>query len=192
MDRRALEEARRVLDQARRQLNNLRDMPLEDEQQSIWEYFLIDAHKSILKLYRGAQAGPAKGVADGVKHKHSNDPMLSYLLHARNSDTHGLERNTAVEGEFVPLSPGSRPEVKFLSLEIVDEQGRRRDVDVSADQGVLHLRMRLVPVTDRGIVYVPATRFEGRSIDGADPLVVGQLYVDWIERILDQVSAFVK
>jgi hypothetical protein len=64
--------------------------------ETLWENFLIAANGIYSKLERGAKTnGKSKAWYGRKKHERKNDPLLSYLHHARNAAEHGIQRITS-------------------------------------------------------------------------------------------------
>lgn len=137
--------ATRELKRAARAARHISTAENLDEAEDAWEDFLTHANRFYLKM-RGACHG------QGIDWKwwksrmdeRRDDPLLAYIHHARNSDTHRLEDIT----ERVPAGPF-----------VLHIQG----VGTVNYSGPEHLRP--LPVTDRGEVYQPPITHFGERLN---------------------------
>lgn len=139
-----------------------------------WAAFLVHFERIFHRL---AVAAGGKGDAwyGRVEQYRKNDPLLSYLLHARNVDEHGLLMVTQRKPGFIreadamPMDPLRPEQGVMVTLEI-------RDPHVA-----------LVEVIDRDQRYPVPTSFRGNPIAPAHPLNVGLLGLSYAEEVVNQV-----
>jgi hypothetical protein len=145
----AVEEAGIRLERARATIPTMErtDIPIKDVE-SAWWSFLLSANSVYTKLEQGSKDnGKSKAWFGRAKHVRKNDPLLSYLHHARNSDEHSLEA-TAVTG--IADLKSLHPEVK------VSEPGQNVRVDFDPNANLepgtplatLKVGLCVLPVTD--------------------------------------------
>jgi hypothetical protein len=84
------------LEKARTALKHLEAAKSFDERESAWSDLLIAGNGIYSKLEQGSKvSGKATGWFGRAKKARKEDPLLSYMHHARNSEEHGIEDVTA-------------------------------------------------------------------------------------------------
>jgi hypothetical protein len=188
MDKRAVEHAERAFRRARRRLEEFGTATDIDEAEELWSEFLHWASKVHEKIRAGA---PQNGDPDSwtwFKKKldeRENDELLAYMHHARNAEHHRLEDVAAAE-KFVSIN--SRGTVLIDKLTISPEgpvgtwhpQGPSSKLIVEQT-----LKLRLVPVTDKGVTYPVPTRHRGdQTAVGRNPEKNGSLLLSYYKEVL--------
>lgn len=107
----AVSQARQRLEKAERALTNLKAATNFKEAEEAWTDFLLAASAIYSKLEQGSKGYPQSEPWFGRKKtERRNDPLLSYIHHARNSDEHGIER---IVGMTPPNRDGLGRQLKF-------------------------------------------------------------------------------
>jgi hypothetical protein len=103
------------------------------------------------------------------------DPLLRYLHHARNADTHTIQ-------EIVLFAPGSmtiqptRPGGWFIERMVIrDGQLVEYSGDQPIRQEITPPRIQLLPVTDRGVIYQTPTEHCGSPLPSTNPVTVAAI-----------------
>lgn len=92
----AVDQAKQRLVKAEKALAELISAKNFREAEDAWIDFLAATSAIYSKLEQGAKGNPKSEPWFGhKKHERKNDPLLSYLHHARNSSEHGIERTVS-------------------------------------------------------------------------------------------------
>jgi len=158
--------------------NSPRDMA------SHWADFLIAVSGVYSKLEQGAKKDALSNPWFGrKKHERKNDPLMSYLHQARNSEEHGLHQVTSVAGSEVKLGPGAKAAIYTdgHSFTVSNVEG---EVTVPQD------RIKLVPVyDDRSGKWFEVPRMHmGVPIDNVSPGVIGSLALSYLVDLLNEAK----
>ena len=158
-----------------------------------WSDFLVHYHRVFTRLHQATKGGPDKGWFDRVKHERSTDELLSYLMHARNADEHGLERVTGnTYASFVMGMPPPGQTIRNVSV-VMNKNG-----EMEVDWGdsprpkfwqTTAAKATLVPVTDRGITYRPPTSHLGQPLTDTSLLHVAERGLAYIEALVAAAEA---
>jgi hypothetical protein len=196
MLRTSVEAARRELRLATDKLDQM-DLTENDADHlaDLWAEFLSAANRVFNKLSHGPKHGPSKGWFDHVKHVRKTDKVLSYILHARNADTHGVER-IAEDSNFEsvkirPLScykDGEPIKGKIVESAIVHEDGRREFIQHMVEKR--NPILRLVRVTDNKISYDPPPpgTYLDQELPEVEPIEMARIVANYLKRIVAEAE----
>lgn len=144
-----------------------------EEYEALWREVLRRLERAWSKTQAAVYMRPGwKKIESEVAHLRKADPLLRYVLHARNADEHSIQdltKDYAWNLSAVPHAGGIR-----ITWSPWDRP--------------------LLPVTNRGVVYEPPRVHLGKSIKGllqngiAEPRVVAQLAFDFYADVLNRVS----
>ena len=166
-----------------------------DHLADLWAEFLTYANRVFNKLSHGPKHGPSKGWFDRVKHVRKTDKILSYILHARNADTHGVERiaqdSNLVCVKIRPLASYKDDEPikgKIVDNAIVGPGSHYEFIQHAVQQ--TNPVLRLVPVTDGGMKYDPPApgTYLDQELSQADPIDIGRIVANYLERIVAEAE----
>ncbi len=187
---------------AERAVENLRNCILFDEVEVAWSDFLHASHRIFTKLEVGLGSGGKEGYWWGrIKHKRKKDELLSYILHARNSDEHGINEIASRHSLVTTclLNPGD-PKGKTFDLYLYDEAGefsvspavRIEKNGIAQEVEVVRQRRKLVlkRVVDRGRWYDPPTIHQGLKVSEPEAFVVADIGVSFLSKIIEEAEAF--
>jgi hypothetical protein len=168
MDSRALGAAHRAADRAFEAAKKLQDAQSIDDAIDAWEDHLMQAGRVYEKLRAGAR-GHAESWKWFLKKQDQrrDDELLSYMHHARNADYHRLEDVTYQESPF-----------RFSGL----RDGKTFEVNIPG-------KLKLVPVTDKGIEYQPPKNFKGRGLKNDTAQFAALLMVIHLREIVAEAHA---
>lgn len=102
----ALDKACQCLDRAKIKLEAMKSCPDMNEAAILWGEFLVEFNRVYLRLKKASETGPIKGWFDNLKNKQKTDPLLSYLLHARDVTEHGVEEVTSEGNHTISSDSG--------------------------------------------------------------------------------------
>lgn len=159
-----------------------------------WDHYLI-AIKAIGEILRiGAQGNPkSTAFMTEIWKSAQGDPLVRYLLEARNVEEHGLERSAEYRDATVSVGrPGESMQVESTlgpeggSMKITPLNGSRVTVEYSP------LTAKLLPVTDKGhrTWAVPTFHF-GQAIVDSSPANVAKLGLDYFSHLVRQAETLV-
>ena len=158
-----------------------------------WSEFLTEMSRFFNMLRNGAAAGPAKGWNDKLWHRRTQDPLMSYLLHARNAEEHGIAGIAGIQPGRVRLKARQG---NNLHTRLMFGSGGQIVVDNDTAAKLLvefvPSAVELLPVVDRGITYQPPTEHLGLPISTADPITVAQLALSFARDALQQAKGFLR
>ncbi|MDB5616218.1 hypothetical protein [Tardiphaga sp.] len=172
MDRALLQRAQTVFDRADQCLVDLGATKHLDEIEMHWAYFLVNFER-IFHRIAAAAGGPGDAWYGRVATFRKTDPLLKYLLHARNADEHGIADVTQQKPEQIrevgvtPISPNDATELT-VHFDVVDPH------------------VALTDVIDRSVSYSVPTTFRGGAIATAHPLNVGLLALSYAAEVLSE------
>ncbi len=161
-----------------------------------WYDFLLSSNAVFSILEQGTKGIPKGKVwVDQQKRLRREDPLLRYLQHARNAEEHDVSSVTELNRKKMMLVENGTPVAAIE--DIVGNTGKFRDVSGSTldltkinELRIYPDRATLVPVTDRGVVYVPPTKHLGGAIEDPGPITVAKLMVEHIESMIRTVKLF--
>ncbi|SKC78198.1 hypothetical protein SAMN05445504_2353 [Burkholderia sp. CF099] len=140
------------------------DKSPEDNADS-WQDFLIH----IERTWNRAEAHFAKSPKwNGWKSKYENlrkqDPLLSYVRHARNADEHSTQSITKAGPKGIGINPavGNRLHLKNMHI------GKGKisfETDIPVSIKIIHGEARAVDVIDRSVQYPVPNSHLGKGID---------------------------
>lgn len=155
-----------------------------------WTSFLVAAGAFYSKLDQGAKGHGKSSVWFGLKkEQRRNDPVLRYLLFARNSNEHGIERVTEWKDAGWADVPFGQQHKTFI---------QRIDPDTSEPIGepmrAFLYSQHLVAVTawDRryGTSCEPPRDGVGPDRDGAHPPDIAEVALEKLRDILEEAAQF--
>jgi hypothetical protein len=156
MDKAAVDASSVSLTKAIASAEALRTAKTMAEFGTAWSDFLLAAGRIFSKLEQGAKiSGKSKAWFGPQKHQRQTDPLLAYIHHARNADEHGIGRITEVKPGGISIGSKGSTHIKRMVV-----GGGRIEAETSGDPLVITITpatARLIPVTDRGIIYEPPT-----------------------------------
>ncbi|MEA2794537.1 MAG: hypothetical protein QOI87_1917 [Bradyrhizobium sp.] len=175
MDRQAFGRAREEAGKAAQKIAEIREAKTLREIADIWSGFLTDIQRSYTKLRIACRSGSNKGWCDDVFHTRNADELLSYVLHVRNADEHGVAKITDETQGGIGLQPkqGNFLDVDHLEVGpkgIVMGPGLAASARITFTPG----QVLLVPVRDRGIVYDVPKRHLGEDLGSATLVEVAE------------------
>ena len=172
MEKAALNLARTDFDRAFQSMTDLAGTDYFSEIERHWSAFLVSAHRVCTKLESASKPCPKASPWWGRKrHEIRNDPLLSYVWHARNADEHGLHQVTQKHpGAFTLVPP--TPERPIGEVQVT------------------YPHIYLVDVVDRGVTYPVPNSHGGGPISKAHPNNVGLLALRFLEECLKEAEQF--
>jgi len=190
------------LQKARDALNRLKTATTLDETESAWADLLLSGNAVYSKLEQGAKvSGKASAWYGRVKKLRKDDPLLSYMHHARNSEEHGIEdvtkRMKAGEATITIREPFDPSKLQGVQLKIGADSGGHVQVS-SSNEDVVSTRMYDKP--SLALVCVKDPRFSdhfdppyehlGAKLHDQSPLTVGSLFVVYLAALIDDARSF--
>jgi hypothetical protein len=191
------------LAKARDALSRLESAQGLNEAESAWSDVLLAGNAVYSKLEQGSKAnGKATGWFGRVKKVRKDDPLLSYVHHARNSEEHAIDditqRMKAGQATFTFREPYDPKKLEGVQIRI-DATSRPGHVLVaSSNEEVISTTMYDRP--SLALVRVKDPRFNdhfdppfehlGNALSDRSPLAVGRLFVAYLTRLVEDAQTF--
>ena len=167
---------RPVLSELRAARASLEAMAASDSLESVedhWRAFLSTLEKvwAKLDLLGGSLGGGYPGWRSKYSRLRKTDPLLCYLHHARNADTHTLQSTTKVEPGSMRIigGPGGW-EMTSMALLATGELLTEGKGDLRIEFHPSTLRGK--PVLDRQVRYDPPSEHLGQPLTSLDPMTM--------------------
>ena len=172
-------------------MNSVQTAPDFGAFSSAWSDFLSAHHRAYMKLQTGAKRkGHSKDWFEKRADERRNDPLLSYLHHARNVDEHGLAKIAQLEPWQVGLGPGS----SNAKVERTPDGGTAiGPIEPGGWMFISHMivqspHAKLQTVTDRGVTYSVPTSHLGNPLPDTSPATIMTLAITHLQTMLDDAS----
>lgn len=120
------------------------------------------------------------------------DPLLSYLINARNVDEHSISEISQVQHGSLrinPINKGGSLKIDRLEFSI---NGKGFDIKSTSPLDIVFqpAMVRLLPVENRGKIYNPPTAHLGHPIDPNDLLGAARAGIEFYENFLSKSDAY--
>jgi hypothetical protein len=191
------------LEKANDALKRLETAKSLKEGESAWSDLLLAGNAVYSKLEQGSKVsgGKAAGWFGRAKKERKDDPLLSYMHHARNSDEHGIEDITIRMGPGQATITIREPfdPAKLEGVQLTMGPHRPGHVQVSSsNEDVVSTKIYdkpslvLVRVKDSrfGDHYDPPYEHLGAKLADQSPHSVGALFVAYLGRLIDDARSF--
>ncbi len=190
----AITKANDRLTRAKRGVANVQNSRNFHEFEQAWSYLLINGNAVHSILEKGAMADPrSRQWYGGKKRERRNDPLLSYMHQARNSDEHGLE-------------PVARHNPGYLGIGMAGESAHIGRLTTGARGEITELRMNptpgpvtiaqipphpeLIPVIDDrfGTKFDPPKEHLGAPLADISARAIAKLWVDYLSALVEEAT----
>lgn len=173
-----------------------------DETESAWSDLLLSGNGIYSKLEQGSKAnGRAMGWFGRAKKARRDDPLLSYMHHARNSEEHTIEditaRMKAGQATITIREPFDSKKLEGVQLHVgTDSRGHVRVSSSNEDVMVttMHDQPALVLVRVKDPRYKdyfdPPYEHLGAKLTDQSPLTIGRMFVDYLVNLIDDARSF--
>lgn len=189
------------LSKAREALSRLEVAQTLDTADSAWSDLLLTGNAVFSKLEQGSKAnGKAAGWFGRVKKLRKDDPLLSYMHHARNSEEHGIEditrRMKAGQATLTIREPFDPKKLEGVQIRIGTSRSGHVHVS-SSNEDVITPKMydqpeiALVRVADPRFndYFDPPFEHLGQPLADQSPSTVGRLFVAYITQLIEDARA---
>jgi hypothetical protein len=169
--------------------------------ESAWSDLLLSGNAVYSKLEQGSKAnGKASAWFGRAKKARKDDPLLSYMHHARNSEEHGIEdvtkRMQAGQATITIREPFDPARLQGLELCIgTDERGHVQvsssNEDVVSTQTYDNPSLALIRVKDPRFNdhFDPPYEHLGVNLPDQLPLTVARLFVAYVARLIEDAGS---
>jgi hypothetical protein len=184
----------RDLSRAQAHLDNMADASAFDEYAHEWQEFLYQLERVWERAFQAHRSEPGfQALYQNIRKLQKGDPLLKYLKHARNAETHTLQGtltsslNIAVREKFGRSFQLSRIETSLvggcLTIDLKSPDILREfEADVSRSAPAL-ARFR-----DRGKWYNPPRTHLGSRLSTQNPVVVGKIGLDFCRAFVHEAA----
>jgi hypothetical protein len=154
-----------------------------DELEDGWRDYLGALEKAWLKAERECQTvrDQFEPWQQPFRAERKSDPLLCYLTHARNADTHTIQDTLNQTAPTVGLGPAYGNSWYIEKLEIRNGQITHYSGDKPLKTTFIPGRLELVTVIDRGVSYQPPTTHRGKPLSKTDPVSVAEVGLAYYE-----------
>jgi hypothetical protein len=154
-----------------------------------WSEFLVHIQRLFARLAKATESGSSKGWFDRIQNQRREDPLLSYVAHARNVDEHGVEPITRRDPGGIGINPktGNVLHIGHISISrgtIVVDPETARNIRIT----FVPERVALVAVRDRGREYPVPNEHLGRPLSGVSLINVAELALAFWGRTLAEAA----
>lgn len=198
MQREAIEKAKDRLASASSRLKDIEFSKDYVSARRQWYDFLLCINAVFSILEQGAKGSNKSETWFGKKKRdRKEDPLLSYLHHARNADEHNIPSVTELDRQKMVLVEDGRPIAAIE--EMVCDKGKFRSLSGQPTPDLKKVneiriypdRAKLIRVTDRGVTYDPPSEHLGSPLNDNGPILVAGLMVKYIELMIDEAEALI-
>jgi|SRR4051812_6248387 hypothetical protein len=186
----SLSRAKAELRAARSALGRMRRARTYDELEDGWRDYLGALEKAWLKAERECQTvrDQFEPWQQQFRAERKSDPLLSYLSHARNADTHTIQDTLNQTPPSIGLGPAYGNSWYIEKLEIKNGQITHYSGDKPMKVTFIPGRLELVTVVDRGVSYEPPKSHRGESLSKTDPISVAELGLTYYESFIAEAE----
>ena len=187
----ALEFSKIELSQAQQRVDKMRIARSFEEFETAWKEFLLYLEKIWIKSERECQDFKAKFEPWQGKFKNlrRNDPLLSYLKNARDSEQHSIEQIVERQpgllrrARFVNPNGGFVKKMVINSGELTEYEGDPLLVEFTPERAIVK------SVTNSGRIYNPPINHRGKSLaDPKDPIEIAYLGLKFYTQYLNDIE----
>jgi hypothetical protein len=190
MPKPSLSRAKAELRAARNAVGRMRRARNFDELEDGWRDYLGALEKAWLKAERECQAvrNQFEPWQQLFRAERKSDPLLCYLTHARNADTHTIQDTLNQTPAAVGLGPAYGNSWHIEKLEIRKGQITHYSGDKLLKITFIPGRLELVAFVDRGVNYQPPTSHRGKSLSKTDPVSVAEVGLAYYEAFISEAG----
>jgi hypothetical protein len=173
---------------AMEQAKSLRDI------ETAWTNFLVAAGAIYSVLEQGAKGnGKSEAWFGRAKHTRRTDDLLSYIHHARNSETHTIEGSTRTDFTLIPKD-------KRVKVHTPPDGGPQQVTltnDMKPGDAVVEIGppgIRLMTVRDERYKdsFDPPSKHLEKPIVDRTPIGVARLAIPYLDNLIDDAAAYVQ
>lgn len=191
----AFEAAQEKFAGAKAKLEAMKAAKTLDELSVLWEEFLAEYHRVLLRLRKATEQGNGKGWFNSILNSQRTDELLRYMLHARDAAEHGIEKITEKRPGGVAIRPKQGNSILVRRMEIRgDHSGAKITIDPETMEEIeitFHPdNVSLVTVVDRGTAYQPPTSHLGRAIADVSPVALAEIAIAYLEAKIAEAGQF--
>jgi hypothetical protein len=178
------------LEKARNEIDSMRRSKNLGEFEEHWKEFLRRLqrvwNKASDEFRRNPKWNGWKGTYEQARKK---DSLLSYVINARGADEHTVGEITERVAGGIGINPATGNSLYIESLEIKD-----RVLSIKSPQDIridfIPGRVKLVPVTNCGRVYVVPTEHLGNTIDPSNVIAIAELSLQYYTQFLESARLY--
>lgn len=189
----AVEKSKERLRRAADAIADIERARTQDEFRDAWERFLVSIKAIGEVLKTGARGDTGSETAlTALWEKVRTDPLLGYLIEARNVEEHGLERSADYEEASLKIGTGGE---SFMLNGSIGTGGRLMITPVNGSMVTVQQtpqETRLLPVSDkRGRVWPVPAQHLGKILDDPSPTTIAKLGLAYFQTVVRDAAAMV-
>lgn len=197
MNRNAVRHAETALGRAAKALDRLRAGNELEEIEEAWDHFLQAASKVYEKIKAGARGDQASWRWFGGRvDQRRDDPLLSYVHHARNSDHHRFEE--VVERREPSTTWGATGGAVHITGFKEGSDGLPEAIWTPANPGAsitverFAAHLLAVPVIDRGVEYDVPTSHCGQRLPDRNVITIAEHTLSYLQGMVSEAASLIR
>lgn len=131
------------------------------------------------------------GWKGSYEQERKNDPLLSYLINARNADEHTIGEITEQVSGGIGINPATGSSLYIEKMEI-----NNNSISIKSPQDIrvdfIPARVKLLPVTNYGRVCAVPTHHLGNTVNPENVIVLAELGIQYYARFLMAARSHLK
>lgn len=198
MKRAGLEKARARLKDALDAFEQLKVAAEWAAFESAWTRILTALSSTYAILQQSAKgSAKSEGWFAKVLGQRRADEVLSYLMHARNANDHGIADVIKLQRGGMGIRASDRSKGLYIEKLVAGDDGQIKELQGWQSDGsppeIVHYpdRVKLVPVVDRGKEYQPPTTFLGNPLMDESPIAVAQQVLEFMVILFGEAEELV-
>jgi hypothetical protein len=186
MNQNAVNAARVQLGRATQSLTELKGSNDFATIETHWAAFLVAMTRVFTKLEQGSKTSYKSNAWWGRRvHEKKTDPLLRYLLHARNADEHTLQQITEFNPGRAHVGQPTAQEIADLHHQLEHET---RPHAVLGLAEVVFPHVVLKEVVDKGVRFSPPQSHLDVPLTNTSPAHVGDLALAYLEAMIKEAA----
>lgn len=180
------------LNKAKTSSTNIKNSKNLDEIDESWKDYLYQLERVWSKSQAHFKKSPKwNGWQGRYKQLRTKDELLAYLINARGAEEHTVEEITQKQAGGIglnPLIPGGKVVINDLRL---GPKGEILNMDLGENIIVAFTpsRVKLLPITNRGVIYPIPQSHLGKEIDSTNLVSISEAGTKFYEDFLNAANA---
>ena len=180
------------LETAREALDRMRYASSFEEYQRGWQSLLAALGKCWNKIQSaGSQITDSKYQPwfGKIKHTRNKDPLLKYIGHARDADTHSIQDLLKKEPGYTTINPAFGNKLSIRNLQMENGQVTRLESNVPIKVDHYGEGVRMVKCMNHSAWMEPPTEHQGHTLPDKTPITAGLFAIGYYENFIQQAQA---
>ncbi|WP_022697945.1 hypothetical protein [Euryhalocaulis caribicus] len=184
MDQKFFARSEAALAEAERFLQELEQEQDLARQAAAWANFLNHFKRSVVRLSDATNQTGTKNWSNAYQNENKSDPLISYLIQAKNADEHGVHEVSKQELGHTAINLTGDTYIRNLVIDGDRIYGDGYGAPLAVTVVPPHLE--LVNIENRGRVYRVPRFHRGKRLTELTPLTAGQTACAWMSKKLNE------